>query len=94
MTSFGITASYTLCSDNSKMQTSISFTNILQKYNIKLEHTEPDHPTQIPAECRIQDVKRTATKILDHRGAQEYTWFFCMVYTTMLFNFIVLKSIG
>eukprot|EP00957_Ditylum_brightwellii_P045398 3441055-Ditylum_brightwellii.AAC.1 len=76
------------------MQTGISFTNILQRYNIKSEHTEPDHPTQNPAEHCKQDVKRTTTKILDRTGAPEYTWFFGMLYTTMLFNFTAPELIG
>eukprot|EP00957_Ditylum_brightwellii_P005992 453688-Ditylum_brightwellii.AAC.1 len=48
-------APYALCSNNSKMQTGISFTNILKRYIIKSEHTESKHPTQNPAERHIKD---------------------------------------
>eukprot|EP00957_Ditylum_brightwellii_P015994 1204976-Ditylum_brightwellii.AAC.1 len=65
-------APYALHSNNAKMQTGKSFKSILQKYNICSKHTEPDHPTQTPAEHHIQDVKRTSAKILDWAGAQDY----------------------
>ena len=87
-------APYALRSDNARMQTGISFKQILRKYNIRSEHTEPHHPTQNPAERRIQDVKRTSAKILDRTGAPGYTWFFCMHYTVMLLNYTALESIG
>ena len=87
-------APYALRSDNSKMQLGISFKKILRKYNIKSENTEPNHPNQNPAERRIQDVKRTTTKILDRTGAPEFLWFFCMLYVAMLLNFTAAESIG
>eukprot|EP00957_Ditylum_brightwellii_P197487 15046876-Ditylum_brightwellii.AAC.1 len=86
-------APYALRSNNSKMQTGISFTNILRKYSIKSEHTKPNYPTQNPAERRIQDVKPLSAKILDWTRAPGYTWFFCMLYTVMLLNFTALESI-
>eukprot|EP00957_Ditylum_brightwellii_P139241 10612362-Ditylum_brightwellii.AAC.1 len=87
-------APYALKSDNAKMQTGPKFTQILCKYNIKSEHTEPHHPQQNYAECRIQDVKLLSTKILDRTGAPAYLWFFCKLYVVMLFNFTTLESIG
>eukprot|EP00957_Ditylum_brightwellii_P013667 1029912-Ditylum_brightwellii.AAC.1 len=76
------------------MQTGLNFTSILQKYNIKPEHTEPHHPTQNPAERRIQDAKRISAKILDRTGAPGFIWFFCMLYTVMVLNFTALESVG
>lgn len=75
------------------MQTGVSFTNILRKYNIRSEHTEPNHPTQNPAEHRIQDVERLSAKILDRTGAPAYTWFFCMLDTVMVLKFTAIESL-
>ena len=55
------------------LQTGHSFKNILRKYNIRSENTEPHRPTQNPAERRIQDVKRISAKILDRTGAPSFT---------------------
>ena len=67
----GFRASYTLRSDNSKMQTGHLFNKILSKYKVKSEYTEPNHPHQNPAERRIQDVKRKTTKVMDRTDTPE-----------------------
>eukprot|EP00957_Ditylum_brightwellii_P038616 2919163-Ditylum_brightwellii.AAC.1 len=87
-------APYALHSDNTKMQTGLSFRKILRKYNIRSENTEPLHPQQNPAKCRIQDVKQLSTKIMDRTGTPAFLWFFCMLYVVMLLNFTALESLG
>ena len=87
-------APYALSSDNSKMQMGTSFKKVLRRFNIKSENTEPHHSNQNPEEHKIQDVKRTTSKILDRTGAPDFLWFFCMLYVVMLLNFTATQSIG
>lgn len=78
---------YALHSDNSKMQTGMSFQKIMRKYNIRSENTETHHPNQNPAEKKIQDVKRITKKILDWTGAPDFLWFFCMLCIVALLKY-------
>eukprot|EP00957_Ditylum_brightwellii_P003485 263694-Ditylum_brightwellii.AAC.1 len=75
------------------MQTGVSFREILRKYNIRSENTEPHNPQQNPAERRIQDVKQMCTKIMHRTGAPAFLWFFCMLCAVMLLNFTALESL-
>ena len=58
-------APYSVRNDNAKAQTSERWKNILRKYQINDELTEPHHPGQNPAERRIQDIKSYTKRILD-----------------------------
>eukprot|EP00957_Ditylum_brightwellii_P050509 3831084-Ditylum_brightwellii.AAC.1 len=76
------------------MQTCISLKHIPRKYDINSENTKPKHQHQNHTEHRIQDVKRTSAKILDCTETPGYTWFFCMMYTIVLLNFMAVESLG
>ena len=83
-----------ICNDNSKMQTGIKWREILRKYCIGEETTEPHHPQQNPAERRIQDVKRLSLKIMDRTGAPNYLWLWCMLYVVYLLNHTVVANLN
>ena len=79
--------------DNSKMQTSKAWNQVLRKYNIAEQNTEPQHPHQNKAERRIQDVKRNTSRIMDRTGAPGYLWFYCMCYVVMLLNMTACEAL-
>ena len=81
-------------SDNSKMQTGQKWIDVLRKFAIGSEHTEPKHPQQNPAERRIKTVKSTTRKVLDRSGAPEYLWYMCMLYVTYLLNRVAVETLG
>jgi hypothetical protein len=85
---------FSLRNDNSKMQTGIKWREVLRKYTIAEEHTEPHHPQQNPAERRIGEVKKYAEKIMDRTGAPAYLWLFCMLYITYLLNRTAVEQLG
>jgi len=80
--------------DNSKMQTGIAWREILRKYCIGEETTEPLHPKQNPAERRIQDIKRMSDKVLDRTGAPGYLWLWAMLYVVYLANHTAMENLG
>jgi hypothetical protein len=75
-----------LRNDNSKMQTGLKWRDVLRKYCIGEQTTEPHHPQQNPAERRIQEVKKFSQKIMDRTGAPSFLWLFCMLYVVYLLN--------
>ena len=80
--------------DNSKMQTGNAWREILRKYCIGEQTTEPNHPNQNPAERRIQDVKKFSQKIMDRTGAPSYLWLFSMLYVVYLFNRCAMETLA
>ena len=79
-------APFAVRNDNAKAQTSERWKNILRRYQINDELTEPHHPGQNPAERRIQDLKNFTKRILDRTGAPSSTWLLCLQYACMLLN--------
>ena len=55
-------------------------------YMIHDSQTKPHYQHQNPAFCRIQDVKRMTTSIMDHVGCQAHWWLLCMTYVVGLLN--------
>ena len=84
----------TLRNDNAKMQTGTAWVEILQKYGIKAEHTEPHHPHQNPAERRIKTVKEATRRVLDRSGAPGTLWYLAMLYVVFLLNRVAVESLG
>jgi hypothetical protein len=82
-----------LRNDNAKMQTGNCWHEVLRKYCIKEETTEPYHPQQNPAEARIGEVKKYVLKIMDRTGAPNRLWFFCMLYVVYLLNRVAMDSL-
>ena len=80
--------------DNSKMQTGFKWRDVLRKYCIGEQTTEPHHPQQNPAERRIQEVKKFSQKIMDRVGAPSYLWLFCMLYTVYLLNRCAMEQLN
>ena len=87
-------APHTLRNDNSKVQTGKRWKEILRKYAIKDETTEPHHPNQNPAERRIQDCKSYTRRIMDRSGAPASTWLLCLDYVCMLLNVLANEKNG
>ena len=83
-----------LRNDNAKMQTGNRWHDVLRKYTIAEETTEPHHPQQNPAEARIGEVKKYTSKIMDRTGAPTYLWFFCMLYVVYLQNRVAMESLN
>ena len=76
------------------MQTGTAWNDILRKYSIKAELTEPHHPQQNPAERRIKVIKTYASKIMDRTGAPPEMWFLCLLYSVYLLNHTAVESLG
>ena len=51
--------------DNSKIQTSKAWHDVLMKYCIDDSTTEPQHPHQNPSDRNIQDLKKDSNCIMD-----------------------------
>ena len=83
-----------LRNDNAKMQTGTRWHEVLRKYCIAEQTTEPYHPQQNPAEARIGEVKKYTLKIMDRTGAPNNLWFFCMMYVVYLLNRVAMESLG
>ena len=86
-------APYGLRHDNSKMQLSKTWVQILRRYNILDQNTEPHNPQQNPAERRIQTVKQWTSRVMDRSGAHPLTWFLCMLYVVMILNFTYVQGL-
>ena len=80
--------------DNSKMQTSKAWIQVLRKYNIAEQNTEPLYPNQNTAERRIQDVKHNTSRIMDRTRAPSYLSFLCMVYVVTLLNMTACEALN
>ena len=76
----------TLMSDNAKAQTSKVVKQILRDYGIKVNSTEPHHPNQNPAECRIQDIKSASNIMMDRTNTPTELWYLSLQYVAYLFN--------
>ena len=74
------------------MQTGHLFNKILRNYNVKSKYTEPNHPHHNPVERRIQEVKRTTTKVMDRTGTPEFLWFYAIPYFKMVLNYSAMES--
>ena len=83
-----------LRNDNAKMQTGDRWHEVLRKYCIAEQTTEPYHPQQNPAEARIGEVKKYTLKIMDRTGAPNNLWFYCMLYVVYLLNRVAMESLG
>ena len=81
-------------SDNSKMQTSNAWKEILRQYNISASTTEPYNPQQNYAERRIQDVKGLSKKMLDRAGAPDKLWYLALSYAACLLNKVSDETLG
>ena len=68
-------APFHILSDNAKMETSKAWKDILRKYNIRANTTEPYHPHQNPVERRIQELKKVEIRVMDHTKAPDYLWY-------------------
>ena len=83
-----------LRNDNSKMQTSNAWNDILDQYSIKSETTEPHHPHQNQVERRIQVVKNKSRALMDYTGCPPQLWLYCVYYVCDLLNYTAHKSLG
>ena len=77
---------YNIHNNNSKMQTSKVWHEILRTYNITQTTTEPYSPWQNFAERRIQDIKTLSKKLLDYGGADDALWYLALNYATYMWN--------
>lgn len=87
-------APYTMKSDNAQMETSRAWKNILRKYNINIQNTEPYHPNQNYAERRIQEVKKIANRIMDHTNTPDSLWVYSTKYAVDLLNQTATKRLN
>ena len=86
-------APYTMKSDNAQMETSRAWKNILRKYNINIQNTEPYHPNQNYAERRIQEVKKISNRIMDHTNTPDSLWVYSTKYAVDLLNHTATKRL-
>ena len=87
-------APYHMHNDNSKMQTSKAWKDILRQYNISASTTEPHHPWQNYAERKIQDIKSLSKIMMDRTGAPENLWFHALSYAAYIKNRVADASLG
>ena len=87
-------APYNIHSDNSKMQTSNAWKDVLRHYNISQTTTEPYHPQQNYAERRIQDVKALTKQMLDRAGVPGKLWYLALAYASILLNKVSDETLG
>ena len=73
-----------LFSDNAKSEIGRAVKEILRKYNIRHDTTEPGHSWQIIAERLVQEVKNIVNSIMDCTKVPECLWFLnmCATYST------------
>jgi hypothetical protein len=82
-----------LISDNAKLQIGKRIQSILRMYCIDDMQREPNHQQQIPAERRIQDVKKVSNHIMDQTGTPASFWFLSLLHTTYIINRLSPKSL-
>ena len=87
-------APYHIVNDNSKMQTSKAWIDILRRYNIADSTNEPHNQQQNPAERHIQVVKNTSNTILDQTRAPAELWLLCVLYVVFLLNRTANATLG
>ena len=85
-------ATFHIHNDNSKMQMSKSWKDILRTYNIGAPAVEPHHPHQNPTERKIKSVKNGIIRIMDSTNTPMPLWFQCCIYWCMLLSIIALKK--
>jgi hypothetical protein len=72
--------------DNSKMQTSEAWKEILRKYCISDGMMEPHHPWQNYAEHQMSGTKPMTKQLLDRTAAPDDLWFLAMEYIVYLYS--------
>ena len=84
-----------LISDKAWEQTSKTIIDILRHYNIGHHHKSEAHQqNQNPAECRIQDIKRTVDATMDRTNSPAFLWLLCLLFVVGLFNHVAVQAIG
>ena len=79
-------------SDNSKMQTSKAWKDVLCRYCIDDSTTEPHCPQQNKAKRTIQELKKNVNRIMDRTETPMSMWLRCMLFATMLMNVLAMKK--
>lgn len=80
-------APYGLRRDNSKMQSSVKFTEMNRDYMIEDQFTEPYHPQQNPSEKNgVHWLKDHSQILLDRVGAPPFIWYDAVSYLAALHN--------
>jgi hypothetical protein len=80
--------------DNSKMQASQAWNDIMRKYNCKDEFTEPYNPQQNPAERNIGMIKTAMKRCFADTGCDPRAWFRLAAHISDVQNCTAYKSLG
>lgn len=83
-----------LISNSAAVETSTHVNDILRSLIIKDWQSEPYHQHQNKAECKYQDLKRTANTIMDRTAAPPHTWLFALMYVAFMLNRVSTPSLN
>ena len=79
-------------SDNSKMQTSKAWKDVLCRYCIDNSKMKPYRPQQNKAKRTIQELKKNVNSLMDCTETPMFMWLCCMLFATMLMKVLAMKK--
>ena len=83
-----------LVSDRAQAQVSKAVKDYLRWLMIDDWQSEPHRQNQNTAERRYQDIKRLANRILDRTNAPPSLWLLALRYTSFVYNYTAVESLG